>query len=583
LAIEGVLMLRFVVAMLAWFTLATTAHAQGSQRLALAVGNEAYSGALTKLNRPHEDAEKISGALQTTGFAVTQRKDQGRSEILREVRALADRLKAAGPEAVGFFYYSGHGASALVGDRRRNYMIPVGTAIETPDDLVAEGIPLDDIIAILQRSKAKAIFIVFDACRSELPWSKGGADPDKAFNAVSAGPGMFIAYSTAEGTSAPDDGAFAAALASQLVEPGRTHLAAFDAASRSVGRTRGVDRRPWYSNQIDDEIYFAARPPLLDQPNATPGPFPIGTVSALLDRSPAAFAAAKSGRPVAERTFRDRLRDGTEGPELVALPTGSFTMGSPASEAGRSTDEGPTRTVTIGSQIAVTRYEITLAEFRRFLEATGRTMSGNCYAFLESEGRQWAQKVDANWLKPGFIQTGAQPVVCVSWDDAKAYATWLSQQTGESYRLLSEAEWEYAARSGQQAPYSFGADAASGCRYMNGADATGKRKYPAWTNTNSCDDEYLNTAPVGVFAPNAFGLFDLNGNVWEWVEDCYEDSYAAGQPSDGRAFIKVSCSIRVYRGGSWNDIPDVLRSANRDRASPSVRSGSLGFRLARTP
>ena len=275
---------RLLAAIIAWLALSATAHAQGEPRFALVIGNEAYSGALTKLNRPHEDIDKIGSALGATGFAVTPTKDQGRGDILKEVRVFADRLKAAGPEAVGFFYYSGHGASALVGDRRRNYMIPIGTAIETPDDLVAEGIPLDDIIAILQRSKAKAIFIVFDACRSELPWSKGGADPDKAFNAVSAGPGMFIAYATAEGTSAPDDGAFATALASQLVEPGRTHLAAFDAASRSVGRTRGVDRRPWYSNQIDDDIYFAARPPLLDQPSVTPGLFPIGTVSALLDR-----------------------------------------------------------------------------------------------------------------------------------------------------------------------------------------------------------------------------------------------------------------------------------------------------------
>jgi formylglycine-generating enzyme required for sulfatase activity len=572
---------RLLAAILAWLALSATAYAQGEQRFALVIGNEAYSGALTKLNRPHEDADKVGSALRATGFAVTPTKDQGRSDILKEVRIFADRLKAAGPEAVGFFYYSGHGASALVGDRRRNYMIPTGTAIETPDDLVAEGIPLDDIIAILQRSKAKAIFIVFDACRSELPWSKGGADPDKAFNAVSAGPGMFIAYATAEGTSAPDDGAFAAALASQLVEPGRTHLAAFDAASRSVGRTRGVDRRPWYSNQIDDDIYFAAGPTL---PNATPGlraSIPIGTVSALLDKSPAAFAAAQSGRPVAERTFRDRLQDGTEGPDLVALPTGSFTMGSPANEPGRGSDEGPQRTVTIGRQIAVMKHEVTLAEFRRFVDATGRTIEGNCIADLDGDG-QFAQTAEANWLSPGFSQGGAQPVVCVSWDDAKAYAAWLSQQTGESYWLLSEAEWEYAARAGTTSAYSFGGDANAGCGYMNGADATAKQKYTSWT-TLSCNDGYLNTVPVASYAANRFGLHDMHGNVWEWVEDCYEDSYAAGQASDGTAFSKNSCSSRVARGGSWVSIlPAGLRSANRAVSAPARRENTLGFRLSRT-
>ncbi len=586
---------RVMLAMLAWIAFASSGYAQAETRLALVVGNEAYSGALTKLNRPYDDADNISGALRTGSFSVIQRKDQNRTDLLKEVRALADRLKQAGPDAVGFFYYSGHGASALVGDRRRNYMIPVGTAIETPDDLVAEGIPLDDIIAILQRSKAKAIFVVFDACRSELPWSKGGADPDKAFNAVAAGPGMFIAYSTAEGTSSPDDGAFASALAAQLVLPGRTHLTAFDAASRSVGKMRGSDRRPWYSNQIDDDIYFAPRPAL---PNATPGPTaslpigtvsallnkspatPIGTVSALLDKSPAAFAAAQSGRPVAERTFRDRLNDGTEAPELVALPTGSFTMGSPVSEAGRRADEGPTRTVTIGTQIAVMKYEVTVAEYRRFFDATGRAIVSDCYVDAHGDG-QWAQPANAAWIFPGFIQSGGQPVVCVSWDDAKAYAAWLSQQTGETYRLLSEAEWEYAARSGQQTPYSFGADAAAGCRYMNGADATAKSRYTGW-DTSSCNDGYLNTSPVGAFAANAFGLFDMSGNAAEWVEDCYEDSYAAGQPSDGRAFTKNDCSDRVVRSGSWINDPENLRSAGRDSLDPALRYFILGFRLART-
>lgn len=573
---------RLLAAIIAWLALSATAHAQGEPRFALVIGNEAYSGALTKLNRPHEDIDKIGSALGATGFAVTPRKDQGRSDILKEVRALADRLKQAGPNAVGFFYYSGHGASAQVGSRRQNYLIPTGSSITDANELVSDGVPLDTIISLLEQSGAKAVFIVFDACRSELPWSKGGADPDKAFNTVAARPGLFIAFSTDAGATSPDDGLFSSALATQLVRPNTPHVLAFDEAALTVGKTRGTDRLPWYSNQIRDRIYFAgstAPPPVTTSTQATAS-FPIGTVSALLDKSPAAFAAAQSGRPVAERTFRDRLRDGTEGPDLVALPTGSFTMGSPASEPGRDTDEGPQRTVTIGRQIAVTKHEVTLAEFRRFVEATGRTMGGNCFADLDGDG-QFTQTAEANWLNPGFNQSGAQPVVCVSWDEAKAYAQWLSQQTGETYRLLSEAEWEYAARAGATSAYSFGTDANTGCSYMNGADATAKQKYTNWT-TLSCNDGYLNTAPVGSYAANRFGLHDMHGNVLEWVEDCFDDSYAAGQASDGTAFSKSSCSFRVLRGGSWSDSPSWLRSANRSGNSPTYRSLSLGFRLSRT-
>ena len=176
---------------------------------------------------------------------------------------------------------------------------------------------------------------------------------------------------------------------------------------------------------------------------------------------------------------------------------------------------------------------------------------------------------------------GTLPVINVSWEDARAYAAWLSRKTGEGYRLLSEAEWEYAARAGTTSAYYWGADADSGCDYMNGADATAKSSNSEWT-TVSCDDGYLNTAPAGSFKPNRFGLYDVTGNVWEWVEDCYENSYSAGQPSDGRAFTKSSCSSRVLRGGSWVYNPGGLRSALRGRLTPAYRNLSMGFRVART-
>lgn len=515
--------------MLAWLALASSGHAQAQTRLALVIGNEAYSGALTKLNRPHEDAERISGALRTGAFSVTARKDLNRSDLLREVRGLADRLRQAGPDAVGFFYYSGHGASALMGDRRRNYVIPVGTSIAAPDDLVAEGVPLDDIIAILQRSKAKAIFIVFDACRSELPFSKGGADPDKAFNAVAAGPGMFIAYSTAEGTSSPDDGAFASALATQLVVPGRTHLTAFDAASRSVGRTREGNRKPWYSNQIDDDIYFVA---LSEKLNPTPGPTP----SILPAPTPAVRPPSASSYP-AGTTFSDC----SDCPTLESIPAGSFMMGSPASEAGRFNSEGPQRRVSVPA-FAAGKFEVTWNEY------TACVSAGGCAA-----------------LKADGFGGGTRPVTNVSWNEAVAYTKWLSNKTSQTYRLLSEAEWEYAARAGNSGRWSFGENEGSLGSYV-------------WSLSNSGSA----THAVGTKTANAFGLHDMHGNVWELVQDCYADNYSAGQPSNGSAYISGSCANRGSRGGSWGSTPQNLRSAYRNWSGPANRGSSVGFRVART-
>ena len=159
---------------------------------------------------------------------------------------------------------------------------------------------------------------------------------------------------------------------------------------------------------------------------------------------------------------------------------------------------------------------------------------------------------------------GSQPVINVSWEDAVAYASWLSRRTGETYRLLSEAEWEYAARAGSQARWSFGEDESRLGNF-------------AWFSSNSGS----RTQPVGGKTANGFGLYDMHGNVWEWVEDCYEAGYSE-QPSDGSAFTKSSCSDRVFRGCSWYVTPRYLRYADRIRNTPGYRGDILGFRLART-
>ena len=175
---------------------------------------------------------------------------------------------------------------------------------------------------------------------------------------------------------------------------------------------------------------------------------------------------------------------------------------------------------------------------------------------------------------------GSRPVINVSWEDAQEYVRWLSRETGEGYRLPTEAEWEYVARAGTTTARYWGESESGQCRYGNGADAAFLGEYPNAT-TVSCSDGYARTAPVGLFEANGFGLYDVLGNLWEWTEDCWNDSYR-GAPTDGSAWRSGDCSSRVLRGGSWSNQPKDLRSADRFWLSPGRRTYYLGFRVVRT-
>ena len=275
----------------------------------------------------------------------------------------------------------------------------------------------------------------------------------------------------------------------------------------------------------------------------------------------------------------DRFRDCPECPEMVVMPAGSYRMGSPSYEQGRQEDEGPVHGVTISVPFAIGRHEVTVAEFRRFLDATGYSAGNSCLTY---EDGKWESRAGRSWRDPGFGQSGRFPVVCVSWDDAQAYVAWLSRETGEEYRLPSESEWEYAARAGASAARYWGEGESGQCRHANGGDASTKERYSDWKwPVASCRDGHVHTAPVGSFAANGWDLHDMLGNVWEWTEDCWNDSYA-GAPSDGTAWEYGDCARRVLRGGSWYFTPSILRAAIRFRNSTGYRSDYLGFRVART-
>ena len=289
---------------------------------------------------------------------------------------------------------------------------------------------------------------------------------------------------------------------------------------------------------------------------AAAGLLAVGGVIAWLSGALEPTPTPKPTRTTEEYLVGSTFTDCTGCPEMVVLPSGSFRMGSPSSEPKRDDYEGPQRTVRIGYKLAVGKYEVTWSQWEACVSAGACSNSGP-----DSEGG------DEDWGK------GSRPVINVSWNDAQAYVKWLSWKTGHTYRLLSEAEWEYAARAGTTTPFSFGSTIST-----RQANYDGNYTY----NGGSKGEYRKKTVAVGSFSANAWGLHDMHGNVWEWVEDWYKEGYSHA-PSDGRPFTNCSnCSYRVSRGGSWGTVPGSLRSANRGGNSPSVRYSDLGFRVART-
>ena len=288
--------------------------------------------------------------------------------------------------------------------------------------------------------------------------------------------------------------------------------------------------------------------------------------------------------PAPGKSFRD-CSNGC--PEMVAVPQGRFTMGAPAGEeeranwpADRRGNSVPQHLVTIRHKFAIGKFDVTRDEYAQFVAETHRPDPDKCITptasgtFIATNG---------NWRSPGYPQTGRDPVVCVGWDDAQAYVSWLSAKTGHAYRLPTEAEWEYAARAGTTTARYGDDNPTKLCRYTNINDLDFSERYPGDSGGQhlTCHDGYAFTSPVESFPPNQFGLYDMLGNVLDWTEDCWNTDYS-GAPTDGTAWQSGDCGRRVARGGSWDMDVRAARSAFRRGLPTSKRVTSFGFRVART-
>jgi formylglycine-generating enzyme required for sulfatase activity len=560
-----------------------TASAQGDvPRVALVIGNGAYTDA------PIEDAvggaRAVADVLRQGGFKVLYLENARRDDIERGLATFGQTLKRG---AIGIIYYSGH----AVQYQGHNFLVALDSKISGPDNVRREAMDLDLLLDPLIVSRGSARIVILDASRAN-PWQQllpGGlrglatGETVKGIAVVcSAAPGKIV------GASPQASGVFAA----QLVQAMKTPELGFDDV---VSRTRAAvarinkDQRVWQSEEpaanlvitsaarpnnakpadpielgfwdtiktstsvVDFQAYLSAYPDgqyaviarsklAQLQPNA-PAAAPAGndqanrqTAATRPDQTPAP-AIAPAPAPSASASSAP-IRDCPGCPELVLIPAGAATMGSTEVFAF----ESPVHEINISKPFYMGRREVTFDEWD---------------ACLSEGGCQY---------RPGDrgLGRGLRPAADLDWDDAKAYVAWLSRKTGKTYRLPSEAEWEYAARAGTKTAYYWG-------------NAVEKDR----ANCAGCNSSPLkNTVATGTFPPNAYGLIDMAGNAAEWVEDCWEDSYKAA-PKDGSAYTKPGCRERVLRGGSFNNDQRFVRTAARFKYDFDVRYYTNGFRVVR--
>ncbi|MGO9472619.1 MAG: SUMF1/EgtB/PvdO family nonheme iron enzyme [Rhodomicrobium sp.] len=539
---------------------------------ALVVGIDTYNDVLNRdrfsvehklhLDKPDKDAVAIAETLKNDyGYSVSLLADPGgdtsRPAILAKWKEL---LESAQNGDVVLFYFAGHGAEL----KGNNYLVPRDAKYdwklpdqERLDVLTSSSIELQTLIKGLADAKRDSdknkdligIFIL-DACR-ENPFDAGQL-------AVTLGPyvvpsrQLFIMFSAGVGQTAKEaknapNSVFAEELLkllknkdmalSELAQNLRFNVNEAALGLSCDGQPCG-EQIPSYYDQLLKRL----------------------TITGVETKAqPASNNAKRAGTEkanAAERSLglRGAVMDCPYCPELVVLSAGSFQMGSDGKEKGHRANEGPRHRVAIGKRFAIGKYEVTYREWA----ACVREGHGDCRDLKRDDQK---------------------PVADVSWSDADRYLQWLNRKTGATYRLATEAEWEYAARAGTETPYFFeGSEAKLLCEYANGADkSAGVLPYAYQT----CDDGVgRDTSIIGRYRPNKWGLYDMAGNVWEWVQDCWHENYDKA-PADGSSWQEASCARRVARGGSWRSGADALRSAVRNAFPPSHQRPTLGFRVVR--
>ena len=540
-----------LVALLCTLYLMSSAHA-ADKRIALVIGNAQYQNEKA-LRNPVNDAGLIARTLKNDlAFdEVIEKNNLDRRGLVNAISQLANKAKGSDSIVV---YYSGHGMQAS----GVNYLIPVDASISDPVHIRSEGISSTEITDILNDSGARVALLILDACRDN-PYNTRAKTVGKGLTRMSIRSGnMLIAYATQEGDIA-DDGTennspYAQALANNLKRRDLKVLEVFDEVADEVERKTGKQRPTRYgdlkssvylspfgkvpNNALEKEMWDVCKnAKTAESCKAYINDYPSGVYKKLAnlrlsELSPTASTATittVSAQP-AENTLKagSTFKDCPDCPEMVILPSGSFQMGSNEKE-----NEKPVHSVSIKA-FAMGKTEVTQGQWQAVM-GNNPSDSKHC---------------------------GTRCPVNVSWDDAREFIKKLNAKTGKTYRLPSEAEWEYACRAGSNQTYC-------------GSDNVDSVAVYAPTVMP------IDLMPVGSKQANAWGLFDMSGNLAEWTQDCIQYNYV-GAPRDGKSWQYYPCPMRVYRGGSFHRHPEDVRAASRTWVGATLRVSSIGFRVART-
>ena len=622
---QGAIFIVFI-----FVSLSGQANAQGAagRRVALLVGNASYKE--SPLSNPINDARAMAEVLKSRGFEVILRENTSKLDLERAVADFGEKLQQGATglfyyaghgmqvngrnflipvdariqseqrvrlEAVDVdlvleqMQAARSTVNLVILDACRNNPFekrfrggggglaqinaPEGTLIAyatAPGSVAADGasknsLYTEELLKAMQAPGAK-VEEVFKAVRVAVSQrSKGAQTPWEASSLI----GDFFFVPPVESKSivkTPPAQLSAPAAAQRSVDAGPSRLAMELAFWESIKGSNSMPELQAYLTQFPNGTFAPLVRARIEQLTSRLTQKP-GAASIPAPSSPVASPVGGPQPAQAIRTAGLSFRDCAECPELIAVPAGSFLMGVPVGEEEREKiPQGfkgrslPLHQVAI-RQFAFGKFEVTRSEFSTFVEKTGHQVVDKC---TRSLGGAQQEVSGLNWRTPGFPQSGRDPVVCVAWDDAKAYVAWLSKRTGLPYRLASEAEWEYAARAGKSTARSWGDSIGSGHANCIGCGSDWDNKLPA---------------PVGSFRANSYGLHDILGNVWEWTEDCWNKSYEEA-PLDGSAWTKGECSLRIFRGGHFGSDPWLLRSGFRGRGVTGLRNIGVGFRVARS-
>jgi formylglycine-generating enzyme required for sulfatase activity len=531
------------------------------KRVALVIGNSNYT--FGPLANPKNDAALMERTLKRVGFEVISAVDADLPQMKQAIVKFGRKLRSSGPDAVGFFFYAGHGVQA----GGSNYLIPTTANINDESELEIFAVNAGWILGQMESAGNAVNIIVMDACRNN-PFKRSFRSASRGLARMNAPSGSFISYATAPGDVASDgtgrNSPYTTALAREIVKPGMKVEEVFKSVRIAVRADTDQRQTPWEASSLTGDFYFqpgAGAP----QVQASGGnmeamfwdavkdstdaadfkayleQYPAGAFTALarvkvnrFEKQQVAALTSTVTKPdqyEVGQTFKDCL----DCPEMVVVPPGEFRMGD-LNDDGKE-DELPVRQVTLSKPFAVGKFEVTQAEWR--------TVMG---------------------YNPSKFRGDKNPVENVSWNEAIEFSKKLSDLTKSRYRLLSESEWEYAARAGASSNYHWG-------------DGVGQGN----ANCSGCGSQWdeKQTAPVGSFRANRFGLHDMHGNVWEWTEDCFANSYV-GAPNDGAAVGDITGCSRVNRGGSWLNVTSRMRASERLKYNSDTRSPVVGFRVAKS-